>query len=275
MQLSRPPLIVVNMSGRLLRIVIALLIPCLPAWSQTSQSDLRSIGASLFIGQIYPSGNVYLRSFAGSELRPDAFPKSLLLVPLPSEDSALRTTPLTATLNAPMTSLHYIPSLERMDEGHVPCSPVRTDPTNPAFQYRSDDFFTAMFDYCDGNEGVVIYRSAATSFSVKVLAFTPELLLANPTRVSGLRPTTPTETEEVLRRKRQLETRGECTTTPAFIDAATRVLEASLGGNLTLRLSSYSSPGCAGHLATVYIADILRGGDLIRSFQVAQSQGPL
>jgi len=42
-----------------------------------------------------------------------------------------------------------------------------------------------------------------------------------------------------------------------------------------LRLSSYKNPGCAGHLSTIYLIDILRGNTVLTSLQLVQNQGVL
>jgi hypothetical protein len=113
------------------------------------------------------------------------------------------------------------------------------------------------------------------SYSVKVLAFTSEADLVATRLVSGFRPVTPSEQQEISRQKHDLEKEGECTTTPAFVDAAERLVEGATGSGLTLLLSSYKTPGCGGHLATIYILDILRGQDIVRTIQTSQNHGPL
>ena len=86
---------------------------------------------------------------------------------------------------------------------------------------------------------------------------------------------TPAEEQEISRQKSELQKEGECSTTPAFADSAVRLVEAATASGFTLRLSAYKTPGCAGHLATIYILYVLRGQDLIQTFQTSQNHGPL
>ena len=78
---------------------------------------------------------------------------------------------------------------------------------------------------------------------------------------------------EVARLK--AEPAGDCTTTPAFIDSATRLFQGNFDNRLTVRLSAYKTPGCNGHLSTIYLLDVLRGDALMRTFQASQNHGPL
>jgi hypothetical protein len=241
----------------------------------SAESDRTSIATGLFIGQVYPSGNAYLKPLAGEGAPAGNFPKSVFLLPLPGDSGALKTLPTQATIISPTVRFDYIPRVEGMDDQHLTCGPTEPRKRNPAFRYLSEDFFDAIFDYCDGNDDVALYRSSPLPYSVKVLAFTSEADLIDARLVSGSRPVTPAEEQEIARQRRDLQNEGECTTTPAFVDSSQRVLEAETGRGLTLRLSSYKTPGCAGHLATIYVLDVLQGQDVIQTFQISQSHGPL
>jgi hypothetical protein len=163
-----------------------------------------------------------------------------------------------------------------MDDQHDACGSAETKKAEPAFQYLSDDFFDAMVDHCEANDDVAVYRSSPSQSSFKVLAFGSGVTLTEIRHVTGLRPITPAEQQEVIREKQQPDKNAtECTTVPAFIDSATRLVEASMGGGLTLRVSSYKDPGCAGHLATIYILDVLREANVLATFRIIQNQGVL
>lgn len=241
----------------------------------SAESDRESVATGLFIGQVYPSGNVYLKSLA-AEVRPlGSFPKSVFLLPLSSDPAVLKAPPSAAALASPRVRFDYIPRLEGMDDAHLTCGATEPRKKNSAFRYLTEDFFDAAFDYCDGNDDVALYRSSPLPYSVKVLAFTAEADLIDTGLVSGPRPVTSVEEQEISRQKRDLQKEGECTTTPAFVDSAKRVVEAATGRGLTLRLSSYKTPGCAGHLTTIYILDTLRGQEVLQTFQISQNHGPL
>jgi hypothetical protein len=42
-----------------------------------------------------------------------------------------------------------------------------------------------------------------------------------------------------------------------------------------LRVSTYEDPGCSGHLAGIYILDLLRRNQVLRKIQVSRHQGAL
>jgi hypothetical protein len=241
----------------------------------SAESDRASLATGLFIGQVYPSGNVYLKSLAGEDRPVGNLPKSVFLLPLSSDSAVLKAPPSQATLASPTVKFDYIPRLEGMEDQHLTCGPAAPRKKNSGFRYLTEDFFNATFDYCDGNDDVVLYRSAALQYSVKVLAFASEAELIETRLVSGPRPLTPAEEQEISRQKRDLQQEGECTTTPAFVDSAARLVEATTGRGMTLRLSSYKTPGCGGHLTTIYILDILRGQEVVQTFKTSQNHGPL
>jgi hypothetical protein len=239
-----------------------------------AQPDPASVATGLFVGQVYPSGNVYLKSLA-EEQHARELPKSVFLLPLSGDPAALRTPPTEATLASRTVNFEYIPRLEGMDDQHLTCGPTEPRKRNTSFRYLSEDFFDATFDYCDANDDVALYRASPLTYSVKVLAFTSETDLIDSRLVSSRRPVTATEQQEIDGQKLDLQKEGECTTTPAFVDSAQALVEAATGTGFTLQLSSYKTPGCDGHLTTIYILDLLRGKDLIRTFQISQSHGPL
>lgn len=66
-----------------------------------------------------------------------------------------------------------------------------------------------------------------------------------------------------------------CTTVPTFIDSAKELVEARTDNGLTIRVSFYENPGCAGHLTSIYVLDVLREASLLATFQMTQYQGAL
>jgi hypothetical protein len=184
-----------------------------------------------------------------------------------------RPTPIEAMLSTNTVRTDYIPAVEGMDDEHRACGTAVI--RKKALRYESDDFFEGMFDYCDGNQGVARYQSSSLPHSVKVLASNLENPLTNVHRLAGRRPLTSAEKKAVAAQKLEVEKGAKCTSTPAFIDSAVYLLEAVAPDGFTVRLSSYKTPGCAGHLATIYVLDILRKKDVIRTFQLSQSHGAL
>lgn len=221
----------------------------------------------LFIGQVYPSGNVYVKSFSGSHV----WPKELSLVPLVNDRPSSKAPLLTERMQPA-----YIPAIEGMDDQHDPCGPLPAKILDLSFEYLSDEFFNGMIDYCETNEDVAIYHTAPSQFSYTVLAFSSDVVFENVRVVEGPRPMTDTEKQRAAEEKRQTEKiAADCTTVPAYIDSAALFIETGLPNGITLRLSSYKNPGCAGHLSTIYLIDILRANTVYTTFQLVQNQGVL
>lgn len=231
------------------------------------QPAIGQLKDQLFIGQVYPSGNVYVKSFSGNRV----WPKELSLVPLVTDRS-----PSKAPLVSQTMQPGYIPAIEGMDDQHDPCGPLPTKALDISFEYLSDEFFDGMIDYCETNENVAVYRTAASQFSYTVLAFNSDVAFDNVRVVEGPRPMTDAERQGAEEEKRQTEKIAkDCTTVPAYIDSAALFLEAGLANGITLRLSSYKNPGCAGHLSTIYLVDIIRANAILTTFQLVQNQGVL
>jgi hypothetical protein len=230
-----------------------------------------SIAENVFIGQTYPSGNTYVRSFP---VRPTAvtWPKSIVLVSIPARAS----TPIQsfeAEFVSAKVGPSYIPGVEGMEIQHAPCGPAEfRKKHDPSIVYLSEDFFNASFDHCDPNEGVAVYRTNPVPFSVKVMAFPEGIRIVEPRLLTGTRPLSRVEQAEVARQKAE-PARG-CTTARAFMDAATRVFQGNLDSRFSVRLSAYKTPGCTGSLSTVYLLDVFRGQELLRTFQASQNHGP-
>jgi hypothetical protein len=231
------------------------------------QPAIEKLQDQLFIGQVYPSGNVYVKSFSGSR----AWPKELSLVPLVSDGVASKATRVSETMQPA-----YIPAIEGMDDQHDACGPLPTRALDLSFEYLSDEFFDGMIDYCETNEDVAVYHTSPSQFSFTVLAFGPEVASDDVRLVEGPRPMTAAEEQRTAAEKQQGEKiAGACTTVPAYVDSAARYLEAGLGNGVALRLSAYKNPGCTGHLSTIYLIDILRSNNVLTTFQLIQNHGVL
>lgn len=70
--------------------------------------------------------------------------------------------------------------------------------------------------------------------------------------------------------------RGRTLPNTAYIDSAIQIAEISLTeGNLRLRVSTYETPGCLGHMASAYILDLLQGNSVLRKLEVDRIRGVL
>lgn len=240
----------------------------------------------VFIGQAYPSGNVYLRRFTGDTGTSLDWPKYINLQPI-APDTGL-TVPAKAhfvklmqskTENNIVKSV-YIPGSEGMDVNHDPCGLGEIKKSNPTHRRLSGDFFNTIIDHCESNDDVAVYRISPSSYSFMVLGTDNTLSLSEAKVIKQLkRPMTPTEQQQVARKKqatRKETANYDCTTNPAYLDSAIQLFTAQLSGKAaSLRLSHYFNPGCAGHLAGIYVLDILTEGNLVSSINLYQYQGAL
>ena len=71
------------------------------------------------------------------------------------------------------------------------------------------------------------------------------------------RPLTSAERAELKKDRVPPPKDVECTTVPRDLEAAEILLTARAPGNRAIRVSSYENPGCLGHLATIYVLDVI------------------
>jgi hypothetical protein len=250
--------------------------------------DVDALGDHLFMGQAYPSGNVYLRPFSGNPKTKSFWPDELSLISIggirPGVSSirlAVRERVLASRTENGVVKSVYIPGAEGMDESHLSCGLGDIIPESPSQQLISRDFFRAMFDHCEPNDGVGLYRTSGSNYSVMIIAVANNISLANHEVIldGRPRPLMVAEREEISREKSAAaknQAQLECTSNPSYLDAAVEIFQASIEErNLTLRVSTYDNPGCAGHLASIYILDVLRNGEMVKKFEFLQYQGPL
>src|SRR5262245_28528805 len=252
-----------------------------------SQLDIQGLDRRVFIGQAYPSGNVYLQSFYRKDGYQPRWPKELLILPLGDTKSVLGKTQMKASfvkamkdgLEDDVVKSMYIPGAEGMDDGHESCGLGEIKKVEQ-YKYISEslgDYFDALFDHCEPNEGVGIYRIDSSKYSFLVLGIDPGIAVADLKLLSGKRPLAPADRQEITKRKQEdKKAADECTGNPAYIDSADQIAEIGLaGGDLRLRLSTYLDPRCSGHVSSIYILDVLRRNMVIRKFEVDRYQGPL
>jgi len=63
-----------------------------------SQLDVQGLDKKVFIGQAYPSGNIYLECFRGKADCQSLWPKELLIVPLDDKNAVLKKTRRSASI---------------------------------------------------------------------------------------------------------------------------------------------------------------------------------
>jgi hypothetical protein len=252
------------------------------------QVDIQNLETRVFIGQAYPSGNVYLQCFHRETNCQSARPKELLILPLGDTKSVLEKTQLKASFVKVMKDQQkgdtvksiYIPGAEGMDDDHESCG-IGEIKKIKQYKYVSDaleDYFSSMSTHCEPNEGRIgIYHTDSSNYSFLVLGIDPGIAVAELKPLSGKRPLTPADKQEIIKQKRDDEkAAANCTGNPAYIDSATQIAEIRLAeGDFRLRLSTYENSSCHGHLSNVYILDVLQRNAVLRKFEVYRFQGAL
>ncbi len=158
----------------------------------------------VFLGQIYPSGRIYLKPFPAKAAGPVAedvfeqythalhhaptpldslstWPKEVLAVNIDPnktlDKKAIRAwfekVLVDDTTRSPRRdyATEYIPGLEGMDSSHCYCG-MSKNKQDTSFRYESSDFFASLPEHCESTQGVAVYRSDFVSRrSFWVLAF--------------------------------------------------------------------------------------------------------
>jgi hypothetical protein len=276
-------------------ICVCLLVPE-GGYSQFNRNP-DEIAARLFLGQAYPSGNVYLKPFplnteSQSEddyLRSHSWPDSISFHALSSANayakrirkaifsSVMRDSVREIGQNLKQLQSAYIPSLESMDDSHEGCTPAFYRPRNRDYRYLGEDLFSQCLFNCNPNEGIGIYRyTDYRNLSFSVFAYTSDLNLSDIILLNAMRrPMTPEESAEVERQKAKDKiSESEWTTIPTYLDSATCCLSANVtGSNLSIRISQFETAGRLGHLAKVFILDVIKSGALLKKYELVQYRG--
>lgn len=218
------------------------------------------IARAIVIGQAYTSGNVYLGGFAGDQQR--EWPKRVTLTALKTPQALPLTAGFTRRLAPDSEELFYFP--QREDGGSA----------------GPDDLFSTIDSMMVTDPNVALYRAAAKVVKpLAVFGWDEGLSITGVSfRSSGApRPTTGAERMEIAQQKQASTPKDfECTTEPRFLDAAAVILTARVAKTKTaIRLSTYATPGCAGHLSEVYVLDVIEPGRDPRRFEFRHYAGVL
>jgi hypothetical protein len=223
-----------------------------------ARQTAEEIARSVVIGQAYPSGNVYVAGFIEDEPRP--WPKRIAGVPL----DAARTGRITA-------DFFRIVAQDSEEQYYFP-------------QREADTFEADVFATIDRaaitDRNLARYRAPGSSDeSVSFLGWDDRLMMNEVSfRDHGeSRPATTREREAIAAdRRKSIPKDFECTTVPQFLDDAKIILTANVANTkVSIRLSKYSTPGCAGHLADIYVLDVIEPGREPRRFEFLHYQGVL
>ena len=222
-----------------------------------ARQTAEEIARSVVIGQAYPSGNIYVGGFIEDEPRP--WPRRIVGVPLDSDRTGHITADFFRIVAQDSEEQYYFPQREA-----------------DTFE---DDVFATIDRMAIVDRNLARYRSSAPSDkSVSFLGWDDRLELADVSHRSRgqARPVTEVERKQVAADRSALPTETECTTVPQFLNDAKIILTAKVANTkLSIRLSKYSTPGCAGHLADIYVLDVIEPGRDPRRFEFRHYQGLL
>jgi hypothetical protein len=222
------------------------------------------IAHAMVIGQAYTSGNIYVGGFgrpgAGDETR--EWPKRITVTALRTPNVLPLTAEFTRALAPDSEELFYFP--QREDGGSA----------------GPDDLFSTIDSMMVTDPNLSLYRALARPATpLAVFGWDDRLSIGGVSfRDAGQpRPTTQEERQEIAAEKKNPALKeDECTTEPHFLDSATIILTARVGKTgPAIRLSTYSNPGCLGHLSEVYVLDVIEPGREPRRFEFRHYAGVL
>ena len=229
----------------------------LPRVSAQTLPTAEEIARNVVIGQSYPSGNVYVAGFVDTE--PRSWPRRIAGVPL-NAGRAQRITADFFRIVAQDSEEHY-------------WFPQREADT------FEDDVFATIDRAAIEDRNLARYRAPAPSDKpVSFFGWGERLELVDVRHATSnqVRPLTASERTAIAQERNAVPKDVDCTTVPQFLDDAKVILTAAVANtNVSIRLSKYSTPGCAGHLADIYILDVLAPGEEPRRFEFRHYQGVL
>jgi hypothetical protein len=222
-----------------------------------AQPTAEEIARGVVIGQAYVSGNVYVAGFVEDEPRP--WPPRLVGVPLNPDRTGRITADFFRIVAQDSEEHYYFPQREA--------------------DTFTDDVFATIDRMAIVDRNLARYRASAPSdTSISFFGWDDRLALVDVSHKSHgqVRPVTAAERKQVAANRSKLPKETECTTVPQFLDDAKIILTANVANTkVSIRLSKYSTPGCAGHLAEIYILDVMAPGQEPRRFEFSHYQGLL
>ena len=226
---------------------------------QTADNRVEEIARAIVIGQAYTSGNVYIGGFVEDVER--EWPVRIATI-------ALRT-PNTQRLIA-----DFIRALEP-DSAEQQSFTQKEDGGSAG----PDDLFSTIDSMAVVDPNLALYRTATRPAKpVAVFGWNERLPLGDISfRDAGQpRPTTEADRAGIAEAKKDVPKDFECTTVPQYLDAAKVMLTGKIAKtNLSIRLSTYQTPGCAGHLSEIYVLDVIEPGHDPRRFEFRHYVGVL
>ena len=214
------------------------------------------IARAIVIGQTYVSGNVYIAGFDDDEKR--SWPRRITLVPLQEPGPPL-SADFFRTVTQDSEEQYYFPRRETV--GDVSELDIFSTVDRAALEDRN----LARYRAEDGVQRSVPVFGWNAALPLTDISFSEK---------GRLRPTTASEHREIDADRKSIPKDFECTTVPQFLDSAKVILTAKVANsNVSIRVSQYITPGCAGHLSQIYVLDVLAPGQEPRRFEFRHYHG--
>lgn len=255
--------------------------------SQDALDAARVIGGSVYLGQAYPSGRVYLEAFRDADHQPlGAAAERVELVPLDRDVAMARTGGWRAgarlvgqaePVNPPAAEGMLPTDSSCVPEGYVRMSGAvyarvrRADDQN--VPWRTEDYFsTAAWYGCAWEVSLSLYRAEEPiPKSFRVIGFRAGFSPGDLDHsVAGQpRPMSPEEASEL----EELQgSEAECTLQPRYMDEAIQLVAFHPPDfPYRVRLSSYVS-ACTS-LGERFLLDVLAGDDVVGTFSLGRWRG--
>lgn len=249
-------------------------------------SPLIPIDDSVYLGQIYPSGLLYLESFRsrGEASALGDWPTVVRFMPMDQEASSA-IPPSSQSATARFLRIEQDvnpPEVERLLRADSPCVPEGYRPSEastyvggdarPVIWEPAEYFATNEWFGCWREPTVAVYEvEGEIEASFRIVAFRPELALVRPEwhDAGTPRPLTSEEAERVAER---IARDGECPLQPRGLEEARKLLGFALKDTrYRIRLSSHVA-ACTS-LGEVFILDVLEGEDLLESHGIVRWRG--
>jgi len=244
------------------------------------------IDESVYLGQIYPSGLLYLEGFeqGNDASAPGNWPEAVLFVPLDEEalPAVTRTRELATARLLGIESNVNPPKAERMLPAESPCVPEdyhprevsayvggdgRPVPWEPAEYFATNEWFG-----CAREPAVAVYVvEGEIDASFRLVAFASDLGVVRLewSAAGTRRPLTAAEADRVADRRAR---NRECTLQPRDREEAEQLLNFDLEDTpYRIRLSSHVT-ACTS-LGEVFILDVLEGEDLLETREITRWRG--
>jgi hypothetical protein len=242
--------------------IVGVLLVC--AHLHAKETTISTIRNNLFLGQVYPSGNVYIVSFDEDRQTWPEEIRFLTLGPSGTDGSA----PHGAALSEVIEPDTEAAGFRAVEVGDSSCLKAE------------DDFFCLIL----GNrvsERVARYTSdQKTGKSFNIIGHSSPLRLANidDSTAGKPLPLTELEAQRVNDRKKEaaeLTEEGLCATVrPSFLDSAEiRIVFDFTGTGFRGRLAGYRARHCFGYVDFVHVLHILKAGDVAERLEFVHHVG--